>query len=244
MIPERLVLLHGFTQSAAAMDDLASRINELAPGIETICADLAGHGRRSDEALDLVSGADALAERHGRAVWLGYSLGGRQALHLAVHRPEMVDGLALLSTTAGIDNDDERARRRDDDDRLADRIEQIGLDAFLDEWLAGPLFSHLTDTPEVTASRRANTPAGLATSLRLAGTGAQESLWPRLSSIDAPCLVVTGAHDTKFDAIGDRLTPSIPGAVRSRIDNAGHSLHLEQPADTARVVAAWLSGHA
>ena len=133
MIPERLVLLHGFTQSAAAMDDLASRINELAPGIETICADLAGHGSRSDEALDLVSGADALAERHGRAVWLGYSLGGRQALHLAVHRPEMVDGLALLSTTAGIDNDDERARRRDDDDRLADRIEHIGLDAFLDE---------------------------------------------------------------------------------------------------------------
>ena len=42
--------------------------------------------------------------------------------------------------------------------------------------------------------------------------------------------------------IPERLLRS--GAVRSRIDDAGHSLHLEQPADTARVVAAWLSGHA
>jgi len=244
MRPERLVLLHGFTQSAAAMGDLASRIGELAPDFETICADLAGHGSRADEALDLIAGADALAERHGPSIWLGYSLGGRQALHLAVHRPEVVAGLVLISTTAGIDDDEERARRRDADELLAQRIEDLGLEAFIDEWLAGPLFSGLTDTEEVAAARRRNTPVALATSLRLAGTGAQESLWPRLSTIDAPCLVVTGTMDEKFDALGDRLASSIPGAVRSRIDGAGHSAHLERPADTAKVVAAWLSGRA
>ena len=95
----------------------------------------------------------ALAAAHGPAIWVGYSLGGRQALHLAVHRPEVVRGLVLISTTAGIEDDTERLRRREDDDRLAERIETIGLDAFLDEWLAGPLFAGLVDSPAVTAAR-------------------------------------------------------------------------------------------
>jgi 2-succinyl-6-hydroxy-2,4-cyclohexadiene-1-carboxylate synthase len=241
---QRLVLLHGFTQAASAMDDLASRIRDLTTDIEPVCVDLAGHGSRSDEALDLVAGADALAETHGPAIWLGYSLGGRQSLHLAVHRPDAVHGLVLISSTAGIDDDAGRQRRREDDERLAARIESIGLDAFLDEWLAGPLFADFVDPPDVAAARRSNTAAGLAMSLRLAGTGAQESLWPQLSTIDAPCLVVTGASDTKFDALGDLLAASIPGAVRSRIDGAGHSAHLERPAEAARVVAAWLAGRA
>ncbi|MGA1552292.1 MAG: alpha/beta fold hydrolase [Ilumatobacteraceae bacterium] len=81
----RLVLLHGFTQAAGAMSDLADRIRDLTTDIEPICVDLAGHGSRSEDALDLVAGAHALAETCGPAIWLGYSLGGRQALHLAVH---------------------------------------------------------------------------------------------------------------------------------------------------------------
>lgn len=238
---QRLVLLHGFTQAASAMDDLASRIRDLTADIEPVCVDLAGHGSRSDEALDLVTGADALAETHGPAIWLGYSLGGRQALHLAVHRPEVVLGLVLISSTAGIDDDVERQRRREDDERLAARIESIGLDAFLDEWLAGPLFADFADPPDVAAARRSNTPAGLAMSLRLAGTGAQESLWGSLPQITVPALVLTGERDTKFTEIGRRLVEGISGAVGATVANAGHSLHLERPDRAASLITDWLT---
>lgn len=238
---QRLVLLHGFTQAASAMDDLASRIRDLTADIEPVCVDLAGHGSRSDEALDLVTGADALAETHGPAIWLGYSLGGRQALHLAVHRPEVVLGLVLISSTAGIDDDVERQRRREDDERLAARIESIGLDAFLDEWLAGPLFADFADPPDVAAARRSNTPAGLAMSLRLAGTGAQESLWGSLPQITVPALVLTGERDTKFTEIGRRLVEGISGAVGATVADAGHSLHLERPDRAASLITDWLT---
>ena len=237
----RLVLLHGFTQAASAMGDLASRIRDLTTDIEPVCVDLAGHGSRSDEALDLVTGADALADTHGPAIWLGYSLGGRQALHLAVHRPEAVLGLVLISSTAGIDDGADRQRRREDDERLAARIESIGLDAFLDEWLAGPLFADFADPPDVAAARRSNTSAGLAMSLRLAGTGAQESLWGSLPRITVPALVLTGQRDTKFTEIGRRLVEGISGAVGATVADAGHSLHLERPDQAASLITDWLT---
>ena len=237
----RLVLLHGFTQAASAMDDLASRIRDLTTDIEPVCVDLAGHGSRSDEALDLVAGADVLAETNGPAIWLGYSLGGRQALHLAVHRPEAVLGLVLISSTAGIDDDVDRQRRREDDERLAARIESIGLDAFLDEWLAGPLFADFADPPDVAAARRSNTSAGLAMSLRLAGTGAQQPLWGPLPRITVPALVLTGERDTKFTDIGHRLVEGISGAVGATVADAGHSLHLERPDRAASLITDWLT---
>ena len=241
MTRHRLVLLHGFTQSAGAMDDFSRQILDLDHDLEVLCVDLPGHGSRHEETLDLLAGADALAAAHGPAIWVGYSLGGRQALHLAVHRPEVVRGLVLISTTAGIEDDTERLRRREDDDRLAERIETIGLDAFLDEWLAGPLFAGLVDTPAVTAARRANTASGLATSLRLAGTGAQASLWGSLPEINVPTLVLTGERDEKFTAIGRRLIEEIPGASSALVEGAGHSLHLEKPANAARLVVDWLA---
>ncbi|MEY3030277.1 MAG: hypothetical protein RL058_640 [Actinomycetota bacterium] len=237
----RLVLLHGFTQAAGAMSDLADRIRDLTTDIEPICVDLAGHGSRSEDALDLVAGAHALAETCGPAIWLGYSLGGRQALHLAVHRPEVVHGLVLISTTAGIENDADRVRRREDDERLAARIESIGLEAFLDEWLAGPLFSNLADPPAVADARRSNTAAGLATSLRLAGTGAQRSLWASLSEMAKPTLVLTGERDEKFTEIGQRLVEGITGAAGARVEDAGHSLHIERPDRTAHLIVDWLT---
>ena len=238
---QRLVLLHGFTQAASAMDDLAIRIRDLTTDIEPVCVDLAGHGSRSNEALDLVAGADVLAETYGPAIWLGYSLGGRQALHLAVHRPEAVLGLVLISTTAGIDDDTDRQRRREDDERLAARIESIGLDAFLDEWLAGPLFADFADPPDVAAARRSNSPAGLAMSLRLAGTGAQASLWGSLPRITVPALVLTGERDTKFTDISQRLVEGISGAVGATVADAGHSLHLERPDQAASLITDWLT---
>src|SRR5690606_19116726 len=119
--------------------------------------------------------------------------------------PDAVRGLVLVSATGGIDDDAERTARRRSDDALADRIEAIGVDAFLDEWLAQPLFATLDEAAAGREERRANTAAGLASSLRLAGSGTQMPLWDRLRTLDVPTLVVAGALDPKFVALGERL---------------------------------------
>lgn len=238
---DRLVLVHGFTQTGRCWDGFA---DDLARDHELVLVDAPGHGGSVDVAADLVSGALLLGDTGGPATYVGYSMGGRLALHLALARPELVPRLVLIGTTGGIDDAGERAARRAADDVLADHIEQIGVDAFLDEWLAQPLFAGLTPAAACRDERMANTAAGLASSLRQAGAGTQEPLWSRLGAIDVPVLVLAGVDDAKFSAIAGRLARAIgPNATVALIPRSGHSAQLENPADTASIVRRWLRAH-
>jgi 2-succinyl-6-hydroxy-2,4-cyclohexadiene-1-carboxylate synthase len=238
----RFVLAHGFTQTARSWTTFQRLLDSRLPGATTIAVDLPGHGDAEAPAdLDLWASADLLADRGGRGVYVGYSMGGRVALHTALVRPEVVERLVLIGATAGIDDPDERAARRAADERLADHIEAVGVPTFIDEWLANPLFAGLTDATAQRADRLRNTPAGLAASLRATGTGTQAPLWDRLGEIGCPVLVLVGEHDAKFTDLGRPLVDGLPRAELVVVPGAGHSVHLEQPDATADAIAAWLS---
>src|SRR5690606_35878116 len=117
----------------------------------------------------------------GRASYVGYSMGGRLVLQAALSRPELVERLVLIGATPGIEDAGERAERRARDDELAAHVVEVGVDAFIDEWVAQPMFAGLPVDSDCDAARRANTAEGLAASLRGCGTGAQPSLWGRLA---------------------------------------------------------------
>lgn len=236
----RLVLVHGFTQTKASWRELAGRM--AGAGHEPVAVDAPGHGAAADAHLDLVEGGAWLAATGGRGTYVGYSMGGRLCLHAALARPDLVLGLVLISATAGLDDPLEREERRRSDEALAARIEAIGVDAFVDEWLAQPLFATLHEAAAGRAERLANTAAGLAASLRLAGTGTQEPLWDRLRGLEIPTLVIAGALDTKFVALAERLAATIPGADLAVVDGAGHTVHLERPDAFLGVLLPWLAG--
>jgi 2-succinyl-6-hydroxy-2,4-cyclohexadiene-1-carboxylate synthase len=222
-----VVLVHGFTQTRRAWDPIVERLSDLHT---FTVVDAPGHGRSSDVRVDLWEGAAQFGETGGRAAYVGYSMGGRFALHLALARPDLVDRLVLVGATAGIDDDAQRAERRASDEALARRIEVEGVEPFVDWWLAQPLFATLTPDGAGRQHRLANTAAGLASSLRLAGTGSQEPLWARLSSLAMPVLVVAGELDTRYSALGRRLVDAIgKNAELVLIPSAGHACHLERP---------------
>jgi len=236
----RLVLAHGFTQTARSWTDVAGLLATRLPEVATLAVDLPGHGACEVSAdADLVASAAHLVALGGPAIYVGYSMGGRVALHAALERPEAVRGLVLIGATAGIDDPDERAARRSADEDLAARIEQIGVDAFLDEWLANPLFAGLTTEAAHRDDRLRNSSHGLASSLRHTGTGTQEPLWNRLEEIDVPALIIAGEHDPKFRALGERLSAGLCDATIAVVPDAGHTVHLEQPAAAVDVIAAW-----
>ncbi len=106
-----------------------------------------------------------------------------------------------------------------------------------DEWLDGLAASGFDR-----AHRLRNTADGLASSLRLAGTGAQQPVWDRLSVVAVPVLVLAGDRDAKFAEIGRRLARAIPGGAFATIPGAGHAAHSEQPEATADLIARWLAG--
>ena len=245
----RLVLLHGFTQGPGSWDPVVA---ELDPSYEIVRVTLPGHGpagsasARARLPFEAAAGAvaDAVAEVAGPnpATWIGYSLGGRLALRAALDRPELVDSLALLGATAGIEDDDARAARVEIDERLADGLERKGVEQFIDGWLAQALFARLARADAGVEERRMGTVAGLASALRLLGTGAQEPVWKRLGEISVPVLLMAGEHDSKFSALGFRLAAGIGGnAGISFVPGAGHAAHLERPRSVALILTRFLA---
>jgi 2-succinyl-6-hydroxy-2,4-cyclohexadiene-1-carboxylate synthase len=239
-VPEPLLLLHGFTQTGRGWDEVArhlggERYRPLAP-------DLRGHGAAgSRRPIDMdACVADVAALAPGRFALAGYSMGGRIALHVALAHPGRVSRLVLVSTTAGIEDPEERARRRAGDERLAAWMERRTMVAVADRWGAQPLFAG--QRAEVAAAARAdrlaNDPAHLAAALRGIGTGAMAPLWGRLSELAMPAVVLAGERDAKFVELGRRLAEGLPDAALTIVPGAGHALALEAPAAVAAALAA------
>jgi 2-succinyl-6-hydroxy-2,4-cyclohexadiene-1-carboxylate synthase len=240
----RLVLLHGFTQGPGSWDPLVAGID---PPCEIVRVTLPGHGpagsRSAAARLPFEAAAaavaDAVAEVAGPepATWMGYSLGGRLTLRVALDRPQLVDSLVLLGATAGIEDADARAARVEIDERLAAGLERKGVEQFVDGWLAQALFSRLDRADAGVDERRRGTVDGLASALRLLGTGAQEPVWDRLGEIEVPVLLLSGEHDSKFSALAFRLAAGIGGnAGISFVPGAGHAAHLERPRSVAAIL--------
>jgi 2-succinyl-6-hydroxy-2,4-cyclohexadiene-1-carboxylate synthase len=234
-----LVAVHGFTQTHRSWLPVGER---LAPGNHLTLVDSPGHGGSSAIRADMWHGAELLAEAGGRGGYIGYSMGARLCLHLALRRPDLVTSLVLIGVHPGIVDPDERSRRRAADDALARRIEAHGVAAFVDWWLRQPLFATLTPAAAGREDRLTNTVDGLASSLRLAGTGSQEPLWDRLAELAMPVLLITGSVDTKFAALGREAARAIGGNAHTvLIPGAGHACHLERPDEFCAQVVDFLS---
>ncbi len=246
-----LLLLHGFTGSHASWDALLSHWSQT---FWTIAPDLPGHGRTpaplNAQDLTMAGTADRLATLLDQlsirsAAVLGYSMGGRLALHFAVQHGWRLSRLVLESASPGLDSPSERQLRRAQDRALADAIMRKGLDWFVPYWSQRPLFR---DQPqwlvdEENRIRLSHTPFGLAQSLRGCGTGEQDSLWDMLPSLTMPVLLVTGQRDRKFAAIAERMARHIAHATWLSVDKAGHTVHGEQPAIFKGIVERFLKEH-
>jgi 2-succinyl-6-hydroxy-2,4-cyclohexadiene-1-carboxylate synthase len=239
--PDRLVLVHGFTQTLRSWDRMAV---PLAETFQVVRVDLPGHGGSGAVEMGFEDAAAAIGEAGGRATYVGYSLGGRLCLRLAVDRPDLVQSLVLIGASPGLASDDERAARRAADEALAADIERLGTAAFLERWLAQPMFATLEPQPEDMAARLANTSGGLARALRRLGPGVQEPLWDRLKQLEMPVLAVAGQKDTRYAHIAEEMADAIGvNAQVVAIAAAGHAAHLERPISFSRLLAAFLVLH-
>lgn len=243
-----LLLLHGFTGAGGSWAPL---LPALAARHTTLAVDLPGHGRSAAPheparyalprlADDLAAVLDALGV--DRAAVLGYSLGGRAALRLALAHPARVAALVLVGASPGIADAAERAARVAADAALADAIERDGVAAFVDRWERLPLWASQAALPDAVrdrlrAQRLANVAHGLANSLRGAGAGVEPPPPPeQLAALRVRTLVVAGALDPKYVEIGRALAAAIPGARLEIVAGAGHAVPLERPGALAALI--------
>jgi 2-succinyl-6-hydroxy-2,4-cyclohexadiene-1-carboxylate synthase len=240
LVPETVVLLHGFGGTRRAWDGVASLLDS--ERYRPIALDLPGHGEAAGGKAPITF-ADCVEHVLGAAperfALCGYSLGGRIALHVALSAPERLRRLILVSSTAGIQDPAERAARRTADHRLAAELEAGGLEEFIARWRAQPLFAG--EPPEVARlareDQRRNRAGALADVLRGVGTGEMAPLWERLGELTMPVSVVAGEGDAKFTALGRRMVARLADANLVMLPG-GHNLPLENPQGLARALDA------
>ncbi len=246
-----ILLLHGFSGTARTW---AAQIEALSPHHLVIAPDLLGHGESDapteparyaleHQADDL---ADLLALLEASAVTVvGYSMGARLALVLALEHADLVARLVVESPSAGIADSVERTRRRDADEHLAADLERDGTAAFVDRWEALPLFANQASLPaerrqRLHMERLRHDAAALAASLRGAGQGVMAPLHDRLREITVATLVIAGGLDPVGLARASVVADGIPGARLAVVPDVGHAPHIEDPDAYRRLIDQFL----
>jgi len=202
------------------------------PGVPTFALDLPGHGQSAGPGRDSIQGYAgwlvAFLDAVGvdRAILAGHSMGGAIALHVALHDPARVAGLALIATGARL-----RVAPGLRDAIRQDFAAAIGL---MGEWVYGPD----ADPAVVRLGLRQLEAAGPDV---LSGDFAAcdgFDVMDRLGEIGAPTLVMCGTLDrmtpTKYSTF---LRDGIRGASLHLVEGAGHMLMVEKPAAVARALA-------
>ena len=232
-----VLFLHGFMGSAEDWQDVIATLDERC---RCLAVDLPGHGESvgllreaytTEGAARTVLGLlDELD--FGPPTIIGYSMGGRLALYLALRHPARCAGLFLESASPGIESAAERwARREADEERARNLEEDFG--TFLRDWYRQPLFASLARHEGLVGamieSRARSDPGELARSLRGTGVGRAPSLWGELAELRVPALAVAGALDEKFVEISHRMADLNPRLRTVIVPGAGHNIHLESP---------------
>lgn len=231
VVPENIVLLHGFSGTHRAWDGVRQRLG--GERYRVLALDLPGHGAAADAERPITFAGcveHVLARSPERFALCGYSLGGRVALHVALAAPNRVGRLVLVSCSAGIEDPAERAARRLTDGLLADELEALPFEDFIERWRSQPLFA---DEPAQVGKlaredQRRNRPDALAAVLRGVGTGDMAPLWGRLGELAMPVTVVVGDRDVKYRALGARMVGLLADGDLVVVPG-GHGLLLENP---------------
>jgi len=221
--------------------DWAGAISALDERFYCVVPDLPGHGASlglPPEAYTIEGAARMLLHLLDeldaeRPVVVGYSMGGRLALYLALRHPERCSRLFLESASPGIKDPVEREVRRRADEERAARLGSGDLAGFLEDWYRQPLFASLARHEgllrETIEARLRNDPGELARSLRGMGTGNGPSLWGELGALRAPALAVAGELDEKYVGVAARMASLGPRVRTAVVAGAGHNVHLEAP---------------
>jgi 2-succinyl-6-hydroxy-2,4-cyclohexadiene-1-carboxylate synthase len=232
-----VLLLHGFTGSRSTWNYYVDRWKDK---FQLIVLDLPGHGKTNvfgqvsmeECCRDISMVLDRLSI--DKVHLIGYSMGGRTALSFTMLHRNKVASLVLESASPGLAELHEQIGRQTKDEALANKIEQDGIENFVDYWENISLFQSQQSLPypvrqAIREERLSHSPQGLSYSLKGMGTGKQPSWWDKLANLSINVLVIVGEYDQKFINLAQKMDDSFRYSQLEVIKAAGHAVHVEQP---------------
>ncbi|WP_017316061.1 2-succinyl-6-hydroxy-2,4-cyclohexadiene-1-carboxylate synthase [Mastigocladopsis repens] len=236
-----ILFLHGFMGNSHEFDEAISLLSD---DFYCLTIDLPGHGETKilggDECYTMSKAAHALIDflnnlKIAKCFLLGYSMGGRLALYLALHFPHRFSKIVLESASPGLLTEAERIERVKRDEQIARKLERSvdrnDFANFLANWYSQAIFGSIKNHPQfqrLIEVRLQNNPIELAKSLRLMGTGCQPSLWEKLKVNTNTLLLLVGEDDEKFIVINTKIAQMCELCQLKVISHSGHNIHFEK----------------
>ena len=176
-----------------------------------------------------------LAANGEKSVLLGYSLGGRLALHACIHRPDLWQGVVVVGADPGLGSSEEKNQQFTRDRNWADRLKKEPLEQLVREWDEQPVFCGI----ENSAPRNLEEldPIQLSQQFEVFSKGLQQNLVSSLSELKTPpVLFLAGEKDKKYQQIGDELAELCPVVESRWVEDSGHRVPWENPESFSRIL--------
>ena len=221
--------LHGNLGSATDWDLLAL------PNLQTY--DLWAHLEARPELNLEVWGAGfsrSVPRDDPEAVLLGYSMGGRLALHALLAAPERWKGAIIVSAHPGLEEPEQRHRRLQRDRDWANQARTADWRTFLETWNAQAVFDQAP--PSAAQWQLEPRREAIARAFESWSLGHQSHLQERLQACRVPLLWVTGERDPRFTRLAADLVPLLPNAEHVVLSRCGHRIPFEAPGVLAEAI--------
>lgn len=228
-------MLHGFMGDPSDWDLVRSELPEYEIVTPTITP-----------APDWDAGVGQLAaDLPDRSLFVGYSMGARLCLAIALSRPEICAGLVFVSGNPGIEDESARDTRYAGDCKIADRIDAQPRRDFLHSWYTeSTVFRSLSpDVRDDEIERKSMASSNdWSDILRTYSIGRQPDFWSRLSELQVPVMAIAGMLDRKYANIILRMG-TLPTISARIVPACGHIVHREQPHVFLRLLQEFIESH-
>lgn len=199
---------------------------------DLVAHDLWSHlDSRSDLNLDVWGAGFSrmISKEDSDPVLLGYSMGGRLALHAMLAAPKKWKGAVIVSTHPGLRDQEERYARLARDRDWANQVRTAEWRTFLETWNAQTVFAGAPPSPS--QIQLVNRREAIARAFENWSLGHQEHLGERLAACRFPILWISGERDEKFASCAAELAPELPDCEHLMISGCGHRVIFEKPAE-------------
>lgn len=232
----KLFCIHGNFQTVKVWQPLEERMKAGFSDLEMVTEDLYAKPFQGfdDWTKDFCDRAE-LAANGEKSVLLGYSLGGRLALHACIHRPDLWQGVVVVGADPGLGSSEEKNQQFTRDRNWADRLKKEPLEQLVQEWDEQPVFCGI----ENSAPRNLEEldPIQLSQQFEVFSKGLQQNLVPALSELkNPPVLFLAGEKDKKYQQIGDELAELYPVVKSQWVEDSGHRVPWENPESFSRIL--------
>ena len=232
----KLFCIHGNFQTPSVWKPLAENLKARNVNLDVIPVNLEnysfdGFDRWVD---DFCNSVETQACRE-KSFLLGYSLGGRLALHACLSRPDLWKSAIVVGADPGLESEEEKKLQLDRDRKWGERLKREPLEKLVDEWDAQPVFCGFEN--QAPRNLGEMNPDRLSHQFEVFSKGIQQNLVPKLAELKRPpVLFVSGENDHKYQKIGEKLAKSSSVVKAQVIPGGGHRVPWENTESFVQVL--------